>query len=92
MTMVKSKEDILNITGTNYLVYALWGSDPDYPKYITYGFETERESYVFLRGMDEGEGWMGYVSGCGHNTDKKALENFETDIRDTHPHLFEETE
>ena len=90
MAMVKKKEDITNITGTNYLVYVLWGESPEWADYHTYGFETEREQHAFLVGIDEGEGWMGYMTGSGHNTDKKALEYFEADMRSEHPDLFKE--
>ena len=89
MTVVKKIEDIDNVTGTNYLVYVLWGDSPEDPEYHTYGFKTEREQHAFLVGIDKGEGWMGYTTGNGHNTDKKALEYFEDDIRDQHPDLFE---
>ena len=88
MTMVK-KEDIVNITGTTYLVYVLWGEAPEWADYHTYGFETEREQHAFLVGIAEGEGWMGYITGSGHNTDKKALEDFKQDMRDQHPDRFE---
>ena len=89
MTMVKKKEDILNITGDTYLVYVLWGEHPEDSEYITYGFGTEGEQHAFLKGMDEGEGWMGYVTGWGHKTDGKALKSFEQDMRGTHQDLFE---
>ena len=90
MTMVKKKEDILNITGDTYLVYVLWGEHPEDSEYITYGFGTEGEQHAFLKGMDEGEGWMGYTTGWGHKTDEKALKDFEQDIRGTYEYLFEE--
>ena len=90
MTMVKKKEDILNITGDTYLVYVLWGEAPEDPEYITYGFATEKEQTAFLKGMDEGSGWMGYVTGWGHKTDEKAVKEFEQDIRGTYEYLFEE--
>ena len=89
MTMVKKKEDILTVTGDEYLVYVLWGESPEEPDYITHGFATEKEQWAFLKGMDEGEGWMGYTTGWGHKTDEKALKDFEQDIRGTHEYLFE---
>ena len=86
----KKPEDILNITGDEYLVYVLWGEHPEDPEYITYGFGTEKEQTAFIKGIDEGEGWMGYWAGCGHKADEKALKDFESDIRDQHPDLFNE--
>ena len=80
MTMVKKEEDILNITGDTYLVYVLWGEHPEDPEYITYGFETEKEQTAFLKGMDEGEGWMEYTTGWGHKTDAQALKDFEQEV------------
>jgi len=88
MTMVKSTEEIKHITGTNYLVYVLWGESPEDPEYITYGFDTVQEMNAFLAGIDEGDGWMGYTTGWGVDTDKKALKSFEDDIRNEHPDLF----
>ena len=87
MTMVKKKEDILNITGDEYLVYVLWGESPQEPEYITYGFGTEREQTAFLKGMEEAEGWMGCVTGWGHKADEKALKDFEKNIHQTYDYL-----
>ena len=80
MTMVKKKEDILNITGDTYLVYVLWGEHPEDPEYMTYGFGTEKEQTAFLSGVAIAEGRMGHVAGWGHKTDAKALKDFEDNI------------
>ena len=85
------KEQSFNeVTGNTYLVYVLWGESPEDPEFHTYGFETEKEQHSFLFGIDEGEGWMGYMAGRGHKTDKDALKRFEAEIRDEHPDLFKE--
>tara|TARA_Y100000310_G_scaffold242695_1_gene246879 strand:+ start:1924 stop:2121 length:198 start_codon:yes stop_codon:yes gene_type:complete len=44
----------------------------------------------YIKGMEEAEGWMGYVTGWGHKADEKALKDFEQDIRGTYEYLFEE--
>ena len=84
------KENFINVTGTDYLVYVLWGESPDSPDYTTYGFETKGEQDAFIFGVDEGDGWMEYMAVKGHSTNKDARELFEQEIRQVHPHLFEE--
>lgn len=89
--MAIATKNITNVTGTRWLAYVLWGERPEDSEYVTYGFETEREQVAFLKGLEEAEGWLGYLAGWGHKTDAKALEDFEKDIQQTYDYLSEES-
>jgi hypothetical protein len=79
----------IRVTGTEYIVYALWGEEPEYPDYMTYGFATESEQYAFLYGVEEASGWNCSVIFRGHGTDNNVLAEFKQAVRREHPSLFE---